>query len=78
MNTVTIAPAKPSVNWRVNAPATDPMVAFEQFRLGYDRYVAGDSYFECASAEQRRGYLAANRAEAAATLPATSADRLAF
>lgn len=72
MSTIALAPAtvKPaatsSVNWRVNAPATDPAWAWEQFRLGRDLFAAGEEIAACVTAEQRRGWRVAYRHNAQA------------
>lgn len=54
------------------------LAAWEQFRLGWDRHIAKQPITACTTLQQRRGYWAALNAEAAANLPATSADRLGF
>lgn len=54
------------------------VAAFEQFKLGWDYHTAKEPVSICANAQQRRGWFAANSAEAAASLPANCADRLGF
>lgn len=54
------------------------LAAFEQFQHGWDVYKAKQPVTACQNMQQQRGWFAANSAEAAATLPATSADRLGF
>lgn len=54
------------------------LAAFEQFQLGWDYYMAHEPIKVCKNVQQRRGWFAANSAEAAANLPANCADRLGF
>ena len=44
--------------------ATDPSWMWEQFRLGYDYFTAGEQPNVCANAEQRRGWWSALKASA--------------
>lgn len=51
---------------------------FESFKFGYDLFSAREPMARCRNSEQQRGWMAALRSEAVATLPANSADRLGF
>lgn len=51
---------------------------FAAFQVGYDRFTAREPMSACRNSEQQRGWMAALRSEAVATLPANSADRLGF
>lgn len=45
------------------------LVAWESYKLGGDFYRAGEPRTRCLNAEQRRGYMDANRADAEAATP---------
>lgn len=43
-------------------------------QLGYNRYIEGHPYESCKTKWEREGYLAANKAEAMATMPTNCAE----
>lgn len=54
------------------------LAQWESYKFGADLHRAGEPLERCLNAEQRRGWWDSVKAQAVATLPANSADRLGF
>lgn len=69
-----------SVSWNQENNNSDysRRVAWEQFRYGYDLFIAKEPVTNCQNIQQRRGWWAALEAASVASLPANCADRLGF